>query len=112
MPAFGFEYEHAKQEGVVFEWLAQPLAIHTDPATGRIASVECVRLGSKFHLPCDMVIPAIGQSPFGSLWERSRGPKYYSGGDYVNGGREVVDAVADGKRAGIAIAKSFEEAHA
>jgi dihydropyrimidine dehydrogenase (NAD+) subunit PreT len=112
MPAFGFEYEHAKQEGVVFEWLAQPLAIHTDPATGRIASVECVRLGSKFHLPCDMVIPAIGQSPFGSLWERSRGAKYYSGGDYVNGGREVVDAVADGKRAGIAIAKSFEEAHA
>jgi hypothetical protein len=26
----------------------------------------------------------------------------------VNGGREVVDAVADGKRAGIAIGESFE----
>ena len=38
LPAFGFEYEHAKQEGVVFEWLAQPVAIHTDPASGRIAS--------------------------------------------------------------------------
>ena len=43
LPAFGFEYEHAKQEGVVFEWLAQPVAIHTYPA-GRIASVECVRM--------------------------------------------------------------------
>jgi dihydropyrimidine dehydrogenase (NAD+) subunit PreT len=112
MPAFGFEYEHAKQEGVVFEWLAQPVAIHLDPATGRIVSLECVRQGSSFQLPCDMVIPAIGQALHGSLFERSRGPKYYSGGDCVNGGREVVDAVADGKRAAIAIAASFEGVNA
>jgi glutamate synthase (NADPH/NADH) small chain len=32
-------------------------------------------------------------------------PKYFAGGDCVNGGREVVDAVADGKRAGIGIAR-------
>jgi dihydropyrimidine dehydrogenase (NAD+) subunit PreT len=108
MPAFGFEYEHAKQEGVVFEWLAQPVAIHTDPVSGRIVSLECVRQGSTFQLPCDMLIPAIGQAPNGPLFERSRGPKYYSGGDCVNGGREVVDAVADGKRAALAIAASFE----
>ena len=123
LPAFGFEYEHAKLEGVTFEWLAQPVAIHTYPA-GAIATLECVRMddeagpvpvpipGSNFHLLCDMVIPAIGQSPHSALFERSRGPKYYSGGDCVNGGREVVDAVADGKRAGTAIAKSFEAAHA
>jgi len=146
VPAFGFEYEHAKQEGVSFEWLAQPVAIHTYPA-GRIASVECVRLqevkmadgaddlpepipSSNFHLFCDMVIPAIGQAPLISLLERCRAvevhmgrvetdrasgrtshPKYYAGGDCVNGGREVVDAVADGKRAGAAIANSFEAAH-
>jgi glutamate synthase (NADPH/NADH) small chain len=102
--AFGFEYEHAKQEGVVFEWLAQPVAIHSD-------SLECTRMGSNFQLPCDMLIPAIGQTPL-SLLERCRGPKYYSGGDCVNGGREVVDAVADGKRAAIAIAHSFEDRHA
>jgi dihydropyrimidine dehydrogenase (NAD+) subunit PreT len=111
MPAFGFEYEHAKQEGVVFEWLAQPVAIHADPASGRIASLECSRMESTFQVSCDMVIPAIGQTPL-SLLERCRGPKYYSGGDCVNGGREVVDAVAEGKRAGTAIAMSFEEAHA
>jgi dihydropyrimidine dehydrogenase (NAD+) subunit PreT len=102
-----FEYEHAKQEGVVFEWLAQPVAIHIDPASGRIVSLECVRLGSSFQLPCDMVIPAIGQAPATPFLERCRGPKYYAGGDCVNGGREVVDAVAEGKRAALAIAKSF-----
>jgi dihydropyrimidine dehydrogenase (NAD+) subunit PreT len=142
LPAFAFEYEHAKQEGVTFEWLTQPVAIHTYPAGG-IASLECVRMsdegddlptpvpGSNFHLLCDMVIPAIGQTPLVSLLERCRGvevnlgrvqidrasgrtshPKYYAGGDCVNGGREVVDAVADGKRAGVAIANSFEAAHA
>ena len=31
-------------------------------------------------------------------------PKYFAGGDCTNGGREVVDAVADGKRAGTAMA--------
>src|ERR1700733_9886280 len=110
MPAFGFEYEHAKQEGVVFEWRAQPVAIHADPASGRIVSLECLRAGSYFLLPCDMVIPAIGQAPVDAFLQRSRGPKYFAGGDCVNGGREVVDAVADGKRAALAIAASFEVA--
>jgi glutamate synthase (NADPH/NADH) small chain len=147
LPAFAFEYQHAKLEGVTFEWLAQPVAIHRDSAGG-IVSLECVRLqwmetikdrgsvpasipGSDFHLLCDMLIPAIGQAPLVSLLERCRGvqvnlgrvhvdrasgrtshPKYYAGGDCVNGGREVVDAVADGKRAGVAIARSFEAAYA
>jgi dihydropyrimidine dehydrogenase (NAD+) subunit PreT len=97
---------------VVFEWLAQPVAIHTDPVSGRIVSLECVRQGSNFQLPCDMVIPAIGQAPLASLLERNRSPKYYAGGDCVNGGREVVDAVAEGKRAAVAIAKSFEAGYA
>jgi glutamate synthase (NADPH/NADH) small chain len=34
--------------------------------------------------------------------------KFFSGGDCTNGGREVVDAVADGKRAGIGIAAWLE----
>src|SRR3984885_11914353 len=116
MPAFGFEYEHAKQEGVVFEWLAQPVTIHTDSTSGCIVSLECMRAGerlrpgSSFQVPCDMVIPAIGQAPLGEFLQRSRGPKYFAGGDCVNGGREVVDAVADGKRAALAIAASFEVA--
>jgi glutamate synthase (NADPH/NADH) small chain len=79
--------------------------------------------GSEFRMECDVVIPAIGQSPLvgllsqvdGLAMERGRvvidratgqttNPRYFAGGDCVNGGREVVDAVADGKRAAVGIA--------
>ena len=136
MPAFAFEFAHARREGVDFQFQTQPVAILSD-------SVECVRteLGppdasgrrrpqlvaeSNFQIPCDMVIPAIGQSKLIGFLANLRGieldngrvvidratgrtsnPKYYAGGDCVNGGREVVDAVADGKRAALAIAEVF-----
>ena len=45
MPAFGFEYEHAKQEGVVFEWLAQPVAIHCDPANEAASCADGMAFG-------------------------------------------------------------------
>jgi len=138
MPAFGFEFENAKLEGVRFRFQTQPIAIHPD-------SVECVRVelgppdasgrrkpasipGSNFSIDCDMVIPAIGQSRFLKLLSEFRGieiyggavvvdprtgrtanPRYYAGGDCVNGGREVVDAVAEGKRAGAAMAAWLKE---
>ena len=34
---------------------------------------------------------------------RTGNARFYAGGDIVNGGREVVDAAADGKRAALAI---------
>ena len=80
--------------------------------TGRRIPEACSRQ-SNFHIACDMVIPALGQSRLTAaltsgnrMADRSRwiaapvAPairKYYAGGDCVNGGREVVDAVADGK---------------
>ena len=90
--------------------------------------------GSEFCLPVEMVVMAIGQatqtgwlaSPAESahrlqlergriVIDRATGqtslPKYFAGGDCTNGGREVVDAVADGKRAGIAMAAFLEAAH-
>jgi glutamate synthase (NADPH/NADH) small chain len=51
---------------------------------------------------CVIVNPETGQTA---------NPKYFAGGDCVNGGREVVDAVAAGKRAGAGIAKSLEAHH-
>jgi glutamate synthase (NADPH/NADH) small chain len=98
-------------------------------ASGR-RGVEPVE-DSYFEFPCDMVIPALGQSRLTELLRNSRhiemkggslvvdratgktgNPRYYAGGDCVNGGREVVDAVADGKRAAVAMALRLEEAHA
>ena len=142
MPAFAFEYEAAVQEGVLFHWHIHPVGIHISKSHPGITSVECAKVnisasgemefvpGSSFHIPCEMVIPAIGQSPLMDFLELFRGlgmergrvlidrvtgktsnPKYFAGGDCVNGGREVVDAVADGKRAALAIARILEEAH-
>jgi len=133
MSAFGFEYEHAKQEGVHFLWQTLPVGVSADG--GMLEFLECVRVddalapipGSEFFLACDLIITAIGQSPLLELLESAKGvvidkgrvvidretgrttnPRYFAGGDCVNGGREVVDAVADGKRAAIAIAHQLE----
>lgn len=140
--AFNFEYEHAKQEGVRFLWQALPIAIHADRHGAlrcvECLRVELVQDASphalpesNFYLACDMVVLAIGQSPLLETLAQCRGvsvehgrvgvdratgrtanPRYFAGGDCVNGGREVVDAVADGKRAAIGIAKALEVAHA
>ena len=92
---------------------------------------------STWKLPVDAIVLAIGQATHSSflaedaapemalrmergriLIDRSTGqtsrPKYFAGGDCTNGGREVVDAVADGKRAAVAMAAWLGgvEAHA
>jgi len=125
MPAFPLEYEHSKVEGVQFHWTSQPVAIID--RDGCAAGVRFIRtrLGdpdakgrrrpepipdTEFEVGCDMVVPALGQSrlmAWMNVVDRATGrtdnPKYYAGGDCVNGGREVVDAVADGKRAALGI---------
>jgi len=84
--------------------------------------------GSEFELPCDMVLKASGQSKQIALLQkllpdlsldsagrikidsktgRTSNPKVYAGGDATNGGREVVNAVAEGKKAAHAMHESF-----
>jgi glutamate synthase (NADPH/NADH) small chain len=140
MSAFEFEYEHAKQEGVQFLWRRLPVAIRPE-AHGRLLldTVQVRQADGKLEviaesastIDCNLVVPAIGQSPLTELLQELRGvevrdgrivadretggtgnPRYFAGGDCVNGGREVVDAVAGGKRAAMAILKSAEVAHA
>jgi dihydropyrimidine dehydrogenase (NAD+) subunit PreT len=140
MAAFDFEYEHAKQEGVQFLWRRQPVAIRQDEHgrllldTIQVKQVDRTLLPipeSQYTITCDMVIPAIGQSPFTQLMQDARrvevragrivadpitgqtgNPRYFAGGDCVNGGREVVDAVADGKRSALAMIKAAEAVYA
>ena len=122
MPAFEYEYEIAKLDGVRFHWRMKPVRIH---GTASVEGIECLDSSDRsFHLACDTVIPAIGQSRLTQIVSRCPGvqlaegrvvitrengqtanPKYFAGGDCVNGGREVVDAVADGKRAATGIAQ-------
>jgi len=78
--------------------------------SGRLTGIECIRISNSevFTIPCDLVIPAIGQSKTSELLASVAGnPKFFAGGDLTNGGREVVDAVADGKRAALAIIERF-----
>jgi glutamate synthase (NADPH/NADH) small chain len=140
MSAFDFEYEHAKQEGVQFLWCRQPLAIRSNERGRLLLDTVQVRQldqqlipvsDSQFTIDCDLVVPAIGQSPLALLIQGLRGvemrdgrivadretgqtgnPRYFAGGDCVNGGREVVDAVAGGKRAALTMLKTAEVAHA
>jgi glutamate synthase (NADPH/NADH) small chain len=84
--------------------------------------------GSHFSLDCDMVIISIGQSRLLDFLAGCRGielrnglvvvdsrtgatanPRYFAAGDCVNGGREVVDAAAEGKRAAAGIAVRLRE---
>ncbi len=128
MSAFAFEYEHAKAEGVRFLWHVQPVAIEGGDKVEAVRMVRLehaedgsliVRAGSEFTAGVDTVVLAIGQATHtgfladaGLKLERGRvvieratgqtsNAKYFAGGDCTNGGREVVDAVADGKRAGL-----------
>jgi dihydropyrimidine dehydrogenase (NAD+) subunit PreT len=142
MSAFEFEYEHAKQEGVLFLWRRVPLEIRPDPDANErllLHSVQVKQVNGQFEpvphsqsaISCDLVVPAIGQSPLTGLLEKLRGievrdgrivadrvtgqtgnERYFAGGDCVNGGREVVDAVAAGKRAAMAMLKTAGVAHA
>jgi dihydropyrimidine dehydrogenase (NAD+) subunit PreT len=133
MPAFAYEYQLAKLDGVSFLWHAQPVRIlgHDGAVTG----IECVRTrlgapdakgrrsalpvyGSEFRLDVEMVVRAVGQQPATNFLNAVKGmeitgsgtvkinerhqtgnPKYFAGGDCTNGGKEVVDAVAEGMAA-------------
>jgi dihydropyrimidine dehydrogenase (NAD+) subunit PreT len=130
MPAFRYEYDLAKLDGVLFHWHAQPVRILAD--SDNVVGIECVRTrsehdastgrgklmnipGSEFRLEVDMVVRAIGQKPVTDFLRAVDGialrengtvivnerrqtgnTKYFAGGDCVNGGKEVVDAVAEG----------------
>ena len=130
MSAFSFEYDHARHEGVKFLWHRQITAIAGSDRIEsiRIKSLQTTGDGSlltapeaDIDMPVDQVVLAIGQSTHtgflaGTQIHVDRGrividratgqtsqPKYFAGGDCTNGGREVVDAVAEGTRAAHAI---------
>jgi dihydropyrimidine dehydrogenase (NAD+) subunit PreT len=77
IPAFAYEYELARSDGVRFEWFAQPIRVlgdgdaalgveflrteleEHDTRSGRVKAVP----GSNFVMPADMVVKALGQEP-------------------------------------------------
>ncbi|WP_207510345.1 NAD(P)-dependent oxidoreductase [Longitalea luteola] len=101
------------EQGKVTQLVCNLMQLGEADASGRRSSVET---GEKFILEVDMVIKAAGQIPFeelvtsnqlqhaqGKITVQKNGatniPGVFAGGDCVNGGKEVVDAVQAGKLA-------------
>ncbi len=135
MPAEPYEVDDADEEGVRFEFLVNPTRIVAE--NGKVVGLELVKMilgepddsgrrrpqpdpGSEFILPCDMVIPAIGQEPdLGFLDQGDLGVQttrwntivakegilmtdcegVFAGGDCEIGPMTVVAAVGGGRRA-------------
>lgn len=129
MPAYGFEYELAKADGVAFLFDHVPVEVLAEH--GHVTAVKlaqtAVRAGritivpnSEITYACDLVLKAVGQMKQVSLLERlfpglafdhhgrvihdsatmqTTLPRVFVGGDAASGGREVVNAVAEGKKA-------------
>jgi len=124
MPAYDYEYELAKKDACEFRFQTVPRRIL---GNGAVTGIECMRselgppdesgrrtarvLPDTVHvIECDMVLKAIGQLPredfaaaAGLTLEagriRSTKLKVFVGGDAANGGAEIVNAAAEGKRA-------------
>jgi glutamate synthase (NADPH/NADH) small chain len=120
IPAYDYEYELAKKDGVEFIWQAAPIGI-LEGENGTRLSLRCERTDGSlelFEVPCDVIIKAVGQQKMISFFrdvagletdEKGRAvtnelmqtsnPKIFAGGDCVNGGGEAVEAAQMGKLA-------------
>jgi glutamate synthase (NADPH/NADH) small chain len=129
MKGYGHELKHALAEGVRLVTDKVPRAV----VRGRDGQVAALRVaeardgepldGDETDISADLVVVAIGQSRLGEFVARFPGvqldaqgrvvvdpatwrtghPRVWAGGDCVNGGKEVVNAVADGQDAARAI---------
>jgi len=129
IPAYDYEYELAKKDGVEFVWQAAPIGILSDSDYTRVTGLQCEKTDGSltlFDIPCDMVIKAVGQTKMRPFFETVAGvavdekgrvavnelmqtsnPKIFAGGDCSNGGAEAVDAAQMGKLAAQGIHKEL-----
>lgn len=125
MPAYEYEYELAKQDGIEFLWESAPVEIL---GNGSVAALRCQKTDGSdavFDVPCEMVIKAIGQTKQAGFLQsigidtdekgrarvnelmQTSNPRIFAGGDCVNGGAEAVDAAQMGKLAAAGIHNSL-----
>ena len=133
MNAYEFEYKLMISAGVKSMFNVQPVEIigdnhvkavrfiRTNTENGELKHIA----GSEFDISCDMLIKATGQEKYKDFITQIEGinlgkgsgikvdqksfqtdnPKCFAGGDAVNGGAEVVNAVYEGKIAAQSIHK-------
>jgi len=127
--AYAFEIEHALKLGVSFLYELSPQRVLTDHKQNdslqartwvRAVVFEHTQTNEQVTQDADLVLLAIGQqipeiitSINGLTTQHGRvlvnaqlqttNPRYFAGGDLINGGKEVVNAVADGRQAALGI---------
>ncbi|MFL6227223.1 MAG: NAD(P)-dependent oxidoreductase [Pyrinomonadaceae bacterium] len=102
MPAYEYEFELAKHDGIEFWWLTAPVEVVPDISGERVGALRCVRMelteadassrrgvspvaGSEFEIPVDMIVKATGQS------KRADWLKQVANVETDKAGRVVVD---------------------
>src|SRR5215204_3597291 len=72
-PAYDYEMELARKDGIEFVWQAAPIGIVSDEDNKRGAALQCEKTDGSlrlFDIPCDMVIKAVGQQKMRSFFEK------------------------------------------
>ncbi len=132
MSGYTHEWKAAREEGANVHWQTIPTAIHgidnrvkqlhcIRVQGGSSPHVPDVVADSEFSLPADLVVFAVGQQRFRAFFTtlgidfkagkvqvnpnsgQTSNPRYFAAGDCVNGAKEVVNAVAEGRQAAFGI---------
>jgi dihydropyrimidine dehydrogenase (NAD+) subunit PreT len=120
-PAYDYEMELARKDGIEFVWQAAPVGILPDEGGSHVGSLRCEKTDGSlelFEIKCDQVIKAVGQQKMRNFFEnvvrvdldkkgrvivndqmQTSDPMIFAGGDCSNGGAEAVDASQMGKLA-------------
>ena len=127
MSGYIHEWVEAKKENAHASWRSQPVGFSAHE--GQVTGLSCLRMDEKkqpiedshFDIKADLVLLAIGQGKQGELvsslpgisveWGKVNVDEHghtgcrgvFAGGDCINGGKEVVNAVDDGQKAAQAI---------
>ncbi|MBE9507399.1 MAG: FAD-dependent oxidoreductase, partial [Chloroflexi bacterium] len=89
VPARAEEFHHAEEEGIIFDFLTNPVEIYGDES-GTVCGMRCIRMelgepdesgrrrpipieGSEFDMDVDMVVVALGTSPNPLVFEDAGG---------------------------------------
>ena len=126
MSAYDHEWAGARRLGVRLHAQLQPRrAVHRSQRLVGAVFDDAVK-GHEVELPCELLVMAVGQVPWaalidagirlnadGTVWTEpeTRATSLagvYAGGDCINGGKEVVDAAADGRIAANAMLTKWE----
>ena len=107
-PAYHYELELARKDGIEFVWQAAPVGILSEDGK-HVTGLRCEKTDGSlelFEIPCDMVIKAVGQQKMRGFFEsvaqveldekgrvktnermQTSNPKIFSGGDCANAGK-------------------------